>query len=131
MTRWCNQKECAELNRKIRCGIFTRDDTARGVCKVLRDHHVLRHLPAVHGDLPHGEYDARFPHAMMSVLAASGALACSFLPETLHQQLPETLADAHRFGTDQRYWQFRYRPRPSARDAPEKKPPHAHKEGVS
>ncbi|GLH06711.1 Uncharacterized protein GBIM_12174 [Gryllus bimaculatus] len=78
-----------------------------------------------------GEYDARFPHAMMSVLAASGALACSFLPETLHQQLPETLADAHRFGTDQRYWQFRYRPRPSARDAPEKKPPHAHKEGVS
>jgi hypothetical protein len=31
-------------------------------------------------------------------------VAALFLPETLHQRLPETLADAQAFGQDQKFW---------------------------
>jgi hypothetical protein len=33
-------------------------------------------------------------------------VAALFLPETLHQRLPETLADAQAFGRDQKFWRL-------------------------
>lgn len=35
-----------------------------------------------------------------------GCICASFLPETLHQKLPETLAEAQVFGADQKYFAF-------------------------
>jgi hypothetical protein len=36
--------------------------------------------------------------------------AALFLPETLHQRLPETLADAHTFGQNQKFWSLPQKP---------------------
>ena len=33
-----------------------------------------------------------------------GAISALFLPETLHQKLPETLEEAKIFGADQQFW---------------------------
>lgn len=49
-------------------------------------------------------YDARYPYAVLSVMMMVGATSGMFLPETLHQKLPETLAEAHMFGRDQVFW---------------------------
>lgn len=38
-----------------------------------------------------------------------GNIVALFLPETLHQKLPETLRDAEKFGKSQPFW---YIPRP-------------------
>lgn len=35
-----------------------------------------------------------------------GTLAMMFLPETLHQKLPETLKEAEKFGKSQPFWYF-------------------------
>lgn len=39
-----------------------------------------------------------------------GAIAATFLPETLHQKLPETLAEAHNFGKNQDYFSMPKKP---------------------
>jgi hypothetical protein len=36
--------------------------------------------------------------------------AAMFLPETLHQRLPESLADAYTFGQDQKFWSLPQKP---------------------
>ena len=36
--------------------------------------------------------------------------AALLLPETLHQRLPETLADAHVFGREQKFWSLPKKP---------------------
>lgn len=41
-------------------------------------------------------YNVRYPSIILAFLAFTGAICASFLPETLHQKLPETLADADR-----------------------------------
>lgn len=41
---------------------------------------------------------------IVAVMMACGGLAGCFLPETLHQKLPDTLADAHIFGAEQKYF---------------------------
>lgn len=38
------------------------------------------------------------------VLFFIGTLVMMFLPETLHQKLPETLTDAKKFGKSQPFW---------------------------
>jgi hypothetical protein len=43
-------------------------------------------------------------------VSATGTLAALFLPETLHQRLPETLADAQTFGRDQKFWSLPEKP---------------------
>ncbi|XP_071441246.1 organic cation transporter protein-like [Hetaerina americana] len=48
--------------------------------------------------------DKRYPYVIMGGICIVGAIAASFLPETLQQQLPETLAEAQVFGRNQRYW---------------------------
>ncbi|XP_049771793.1 carcinine transporter-like [Schistocerca cancellata] len=52
-------------------------------------------------------YDPRLPYAVLGATLVVGGLLASFLPETLHCQLPETLRDAQVFGSDEKYWSFR------------------------
>ncbi|XP_067015468.2 organic cation/carnitine transporter 2 [Anabrus simplex] len=49
-----------------------------------------------------------YPSIILASLALIGAVCCAFLPETLNQQLPETLADAQKFGYDQKFWEINY-----------------------
>uniref|UniRef100_A0A6M2E0I3 Putative product n=1 Tax=Xenopsylla cheopis TaxID=163159 RepID=A0A6M2E0I3_XENCH len=51
-------------------------------------------------------YDVRYPYLFIGLLMFSGLVAELSLPETLHQKLPDTLADAQSFGKKQRFWAF-------------------------
>lgn len=46
---------------------------------------------------------------ILFVFFVVGTIVMMFLPETLHQKLPETLRDAEQFGKTQPFW---YLPRP-------------------
>uniref|UniRef100_A0A182N5L2 Major facilitator superfamily (MFS) profile domain-containing protein n=1 Tax=Anopheles dirus TaxID=7168 RepID=A0A182N5L2_9DIPT len=48
--------------------------------------------------------DLRLPFVAMALITVVGALSAIFLPETLHQKLPETMDEGRRFGRDQRFW---------------------------
>ncbi|KFB35810.1 AGAP004107-PA-like protein [Anopheles sinensis] len=50
------------------------------------------------------EYDVRYPFLVMGLSMGVGVLAALFLPETLHQSLPNTIAEAQNFGKEQRFW---------------------------
>nr|XP_040219333.1 beta-alanine transporter [Anopheles coluzzii]XP_040219334.1 beta-alanine transporter [Anopheles coluzzii]XP_040219335.1 beta-alanine transporter [Anopheles coluzzii] len=50
------------------------------------------------------EYDVRYPFLVMGLSSAVGILAALFLPETLHQSLPNTIEEAQKFGKNQRFW---------------------------
>ncbi|XP_071441410.1 carcinine transporter-like [Hetaerina americana] len=50
--------------------------------------------------------DARYPYVVLGTCSLVGVVAATFLPETLHEKLPETLAEAQHFGRGQRYWSF-------------------------
>ncbi|PSN30459.1 hypothetical protein C0J52_25982 [Blattella germanica] len=54
--------------------------------------------------------DARYPYIFIGILCISGGIASAFLPETLHQKLPETLADAEQFGKHQTFWSVPKKP---------------------
>lgn len=47
------------------------------------------------------KYDSRYPIAILLVIFVLGAVSGLFLPETLHQKLPDSLAEARMFGRDQ------------------------------
>lgn len=46
-------------------------------------------------------YDKRYPIAILMTLGIFGALCGLFLPETLHQKLPDSMHEARQFGADQ------------------------------
>uniref|UniRef100_A0A182QL49 Major facilitator superfamily (MFS) profile domain-containing protein n=1 Tax=Anopheles farauti TaxID=69004 RepID=A0A182QL49_9DIPT len=48
--------------------------------------------------------DLRLPFVAMALITGVGALSSIFLPETLHQKLPETMEEGRRFGRDQHFW---------------------------
>uniref|UniRef100_A0A182JWC4 Major facilitator superfamily (MFS) profile domain-containing protein n=1 Tax=Anopheles christyi TaxID=43041 RepID=A0A182JWC4_9DIPT len=50
------------------------------------------------------EYDVRYPFLVMGLSSAVGILSALFLPETLHQSLPNTIEEAQQFGKNQRFW---------------------------
>ncbi|XP_053670810.1 beta-alanine transporter isoform X2 [Anopheles nili] len=50
------------------------------------------------------EYDVRYPFVVMGLASIVGILAALFLPETLHQALPNTIEEAQQFGKEQRFW---------------------------
>lgn len=47
------------------------------------------------------DYDPRYPYAILCGMFLTGALCGMFLPETLHQRLPDTLEEARKFGANQ------------------------------
>lgn len=47
------------------------------------------------------KYDSRYPIAILFSLFVIGAVSGLFLPETLHQKLPDSLEQARLFGRDQ------------------------------
>lgn len=47
------------------------------------------------------KYDNRYPIAILFVLCILGGICGSFLPETLHQKLPDSMTEARLFGADQ------------------------------
>lgn len=55
-------------------------------------------------------YDVRYPYIIIGIVSATGMAAALLLPETLHQRLPETLADAHVFGREQKFWSLPKKP---------------------
>lgn len=46
-------------------------------------------------------YDIRYPYYILFILYLMGGLTALYLPETLHQKLPDSLEDAKRFGKNQ------------------------------
>lgn len=46
-------------------------------------------------------YDKRYPIAILMALGVFGAVCGLFLPETLHQKLPDSIHEAQEFGADQ------------------------------
>nr|CAD7456470.1 unnamed protein product [Timema tahoe] len=48
--------------------------------------------------------DKRYAYGITALTTLLGAITTSFLPETMNQKLPETLADAAVFGKDQKFW---------------------------
>lgn len=57
------------------------------------------------------EYDVRYPFVVIGLMSALGATCASFLPETLHQSLPETIEQAQKFGKTQKFWSLPKKPR--------------------
>lgn len=45
-----------------------------------------------------------FPLIILGVVGILGGILCLFLPETLNEELPQTLDDGERFGMNQRFW---------------------------
>ena len=50
-------------------------------------------------------YDARYPYIIVFLTFLFGGICGLFLPETLHQKLPDSLEEARKFGRDQVYGQ--------------------------
>uniref|UniRef100_A0A7G3AZI8 Putative synaptic vesicle transporter svop n=1 Tax=Lutzomyia longipalpis TaxID=7200 RepID=A0A7G3AZI8_LUTLO len=59
-------------------------------------------------------FDARYPFIIMGLLLLIGAPASLFLPETLHEKMPETLQEAQEFGANQPFWFY---PRAPSKDS--------------
>uniref|UniRef100_A0A182PNN8 Major facilitator superfamily (MFS) profile domain-containing protein n=1 Tax=Anopheles epiroticus TaxID=199890 RepID=A0A182PNN8_9DIPT len=70
------------------------------------------------------EYDVRYPYLVMGFTSAVGAMAALFLPETLHQSLPNTIEETQQFGKHQRFWSLPKPPKATAEqeDGTDKRP---------
>lgn len=61
------------------------------------------------------KFDASLPLFILGLIGIIGGLLSLFLPETLDQELPQTLQDGEEFGKDQKFLSFPcIRPKPSA-----------------
>ncbi|XP_063705241.1 carcinine transporter-like isoform X2 [Culicoides brevitarsis] len=49
-------------------------------------------------------FDVRYPYLIMGLMCLAGSISAMFLPETLGQRLPETMAEAKEFGRGQPFW---------------------------
>merc|ERR1712210_325109 len=54
-----------------------------------------------------GAVNVMIPYMIMMLICLAGAVATSFLPETLGAKLPETLEDANQFGRTDKYFSFK------------------------
>jgi len=54
-----------------------------------------------------GASNLMFPYMIMMLICLAGAIATSFLPETLGAKLPETLEDANQFGRSDKYFSLK------------------------
>lgn len=55
---------------------------------------------------------------IISGLTLVGVIAASFLPETLHQKLANTLQEAQKFGKHQKFWSMPHK-KPAPKDCKE------------
>lgn len=46
------------------------------------------------------------PLIILGVIGIFGGILCLFLPETLNEELPQTLEDGEKFGLNQRFWEI-------------------------
>ncbi|XP_049530124.1 beta-alanine transporter [Anopheles darlingi] len=69
------------------------------------------------------EYDVRYPFIVMGLSAVVGMMAALFLPETLHQALPNTIEEARLFGKDQRFWSLPKPPKAGKQHAEQQQRP--------
>lgn len=46
------------------------------------------------------------PLVILGVIGIFGGVLCLFLPETLNEELPQTLEDGEKFGMNQRFWEI-------------------------
>lgn len=46
------------------------------------------------------------PLIILGIIGIIGGVLCLFLPETLNEELPQTLVDGERFGMNQRFWEI-------------------------
>ena len=53
-----------------------------------------------------GEINTSFPLLILGTLGIIGGILTLLLPETLDQELPQTLEDGANFGKDQKFWDF-------------------------
>lgn len=53
-----------------------------------------------------GEVNVSLPLLILGILGISGGMLSLFLPETLDQDLPQTLEDGESFGKNQKFWDF-------------------------
>lgn len=44
------------------------------------------------------------PLIILGIIGILGGILCLFLPETLNEELPQTLEDGEKFGMNQRFW---------------------------
>ena len=53
-----------------------------------------------------GAFDLRYPYAVMFGVCVAGVIAAAILPETAGKSLPETLADAEKFGKGDKFFSW-------------------------
>ena len=53
-----------------------------------------------------GAFDLRYPYAVMFGVCVAGVIAAAVLPETAGKSLPETLADAEKFGKGDKFFSW-------------------------
>ena len=51
-------------------------------------------------------YYKTLPYIVLGALSVFGGLVCLLLPETANQNLPESVADAERFGAEQSFFEM-------------------------
>lgn len=57
------------------------------------------------------EYDVRYPFVVIGTLSVLGSACAAWLPETLHQALPESIEQAQKFGMNQKFWSLPKKPK--------------------
>lgn len=63
-------------------------------------------------------YDIRYPYyILLSLLFLAGSSGL-FLPETLHQKLPDSLEEVQKFGHNQKFWHIPKKPKIIVSDDP-------------
>lgn len=53
-----------------------------------------------------GAYGVWLPLFIISTISAIAAIEASFLPETLNENLPQTIVEGENFGKGNKYWRF-------------------------
>ncbi|CAG7834483.1 unnamed protein product [Allacma fusca] len=53
-----------------------------------------------------GKLNVSLPYMFLAVMSLAGMISSAFLPETLDQNLPETIEEAVKFGEGEKFWSF-------------------------
>lgn len=67
------------------------------ICKIFFSNHVI---------IFQANFNPSFPLLVLGVMGIIGGILTLFLPETMDQELPQTLQDGEEFGKDQKFFDF-------------------------